>query len=390
VSAPDTITIKLKQPDPVLIKALATFNTAILPQKAYEASPGATDEEKAKSFAEHPLGTGPFKFVSWERNVSMKLARNENYWRKDAEGKQLPYLDAMEFVTIPDDATRILKLQAGEVDGSEFIPYARVAELKADPNLDMQLWPSTKVNFLTLNVRPTLKDGSKNPMADPRVRQAMYYAIDKDALIKLVTFDVAKPMISFMSSSTPYVSGNGPAFPYDQAKAKALLADAGYGDGLDVTSLALAGSADDTAILSTVQQMWSQVGIRLKIEQVDNATRTARYRGGDFQMRVSLWTDDIADPNEIVSYFADFKNIESMHTGWQDKKVSDLFDASLKEMDAGKRAAQYKEIQDIYMAAPPIIPLYESPYPVAFRKAVKGFVQIPLGNNIFVGASVEK
>jgi len=390
VTAPDTITIKLKQPDPVLIKALATFNTAILPQKAYEASPGATDEEKAKAFAEHPLGTGPFKFVSWERNVSMKLTRNENYWRKDAEGKQLPYLDAIEFVTIPDDATRILKLQAGEVDGSEFIPYARVAELKADPNLDMQLWPSTKVNFLTLNVRPTLKDGSKNPMADARVRQAMNYAIDKDALIKLVTFDVAKPMISFMSSSTPYVSGNGPAFPYDQAKAKALLADAGYADGLDITSLALAGSADDTAILSTVQQMWSQVGIRLKIEQVDNATRTARYRGGDFQMRVSLWTDDIADPNEIVSYFADFKNIESMHTGWQDKKVSDLFDASLKEMDAGKRAAQYKEIQDIYMAAPPIIPLYESPYPVAFRKAVKGFVQIPLGNNIFVGASVEK
>ena len=81
---------------------------------------------------------------------------------------QLPYLDEIEFVIIPDDATRILKLQAGEVDGAEFIPYARVAELKADPNLDMQLWPSTKVNYLTLNVRPTLKDGSKDPMADPR------------------------------------------------------------------------------------------------------------------------------------------------------------------------------------------------------------------------------
>ncbi len=390
VTAPDTITIKLKQPDPVLIKALATFNTAILPQKAYEASPGATDEEKAKAFAEHPIGTGPFKFVSWERNVSMKLARNEHYWRKDAEGKQLPYLDEIEFVTIPDDATRILKLQAGEVDGSEFIPYARVAELKADPNIEMQLWPSTKVNFLTLNVRPTLKDGSKNPVADPRVRLAMNYAIDKGALIKLATFDVAKPMISFMSSSTPYVSDNGPVYPYDQAKAKALLAEAGYADGFDITSLALAGSADDTAILSTVQQMWSQVGIRLKIEQVDNATRTARYRSGDFQMRVSLWTDDIADPNEIVSYFAYSPNIESMHTGWEDKKVNELFEASLKEMDAVKRQAQYKEIQDIYLAAPPIVPLYQSPYPVAFRKSVKGFVQIPLGNNIFVGASVEK
>ena len=390
VSDPSTVVIKLKQPDPVLIKALATFNTAILPMKAYEASPGATDEEKAKSFAEHPLGTGPFKFVSWERNVSMKLARNENYWRRDAAGKQLPYLDEIEFVTIPDDATRILKLQAGEVDGAEFIPYARVAELKADPNLDMQLWPSTKVNFLTLNVRPTFKDGSKNPMADPRVRQAMNYAVDKDALIKIVTFDVAKPMTSFMSSSTPYVNTTGPAFPFDQAKAKSLLADAGFADGLDVTCLALAGSADETAILSTVQQMWSQVGIRLKIEQVDNPTRTAKYRAGDFQMRVSGWTDDIADPNEIVSYFAYSPNIESMHTGWEDKKVNEIFEASAKEMDPAKREAQYRQIQDAYMAAPPIIPLYESPYPVAFRKSVKGFVQIPLGNNIFVGASVEK
>src|SRR6185503_15272727 len=267
-----------------------------------------------------------------------------------AEGKQLPYLDEIEFVTIPDDATRILKLQAGEVDGAEFIPYARVAELKGDPNLDMQLWPSTKVNFLTLNVRPTFKDGSKNPMADGRVRQAMNYAIDKDALIKIVTFDVAKKMTSFMSSSTPYVSGSGPAFAFDQAKAKALLADAGFADGLDVTCLALAGSADETAILSTVQQMWSQVGIRLKIEQVDNPTRTAKYRAGDFQMRVSGWTDDIADPNEIVSYFAYSPNIESMHTGWEDKKVNEIFEASAKEMDAGKRAGQYKEMQDIYLA----------------------------------------
>ena len=254
----------------------------------------------------------------------------------------------------------------------------------------MELFPSTKVNFLTLNVRPTFTDGSKNPMSDPKVRQAMNYAIDKDALIKIVTFDVAKPMVSFMSSATPYVSGNGPAFAYDQAKAKALLAEAGYADGIDVSCLALAGSADDTAILSTVQQMWSQVGIRLNIEQVDNATRTARYREGNFQMRVSSWTDDIADPNEITSYFAYFPNIESMHTGWEDKKATELFETSQKEMNTETRIAQYKEIQDIYMAAPPIIPLYESPYPVALRKSVKGFVQIPLGNNIFVGTTVEQ
>jgi peptide/nickel transport system substrate-binding protein len=130
--------------------------------------------------------------------------------------------------------------------------------------------------------------------------------------------------------------------------------------------------------------------VKLNIEQVDNATRTARYRAGDFQMRTSLWTDDIADPSEITSYFAYFPNIESLHGGWQDKAVDKLYEDGQKEADAAKRADMYKTIQKTYLDAAPIVFLYESPYPVALRKNVKGFVQIPLGNNIFSGAYVEK
>ena len=136
--------------------------------------------------------------------------------------------------------------------------------------------------------------------------------------------------------------------------------------------------------------MWSAVGVKLNIEQLDNATRTARYRDGDFQMRVSLWTNDINDPSQITSYFAYFPNIESLHSGYQDKRIDELFDKSQQEMDKEKRAAMYKEIQETYVEAAPIMFLYESPYPVALRKPVKGFVQIPLGNNIFSGAYVEK
>jgi len=136
--------------------------------------------------------------------------------------------------------------------------------------------------------------------------------------------------------------------------------------------------------------MWSAVGVTLKIEQVDNATRTARYRAGDFQMRTSLWTDDIPDPSEITSYFAYFPLIQSLHSGYEDKTIDSLFEASQKESDKAKRADQYKQIQDIYMKAAPILFLYQSPYPVALRKNVKGFVQIPLGNNIFSGAYIEK
>jgi peptide/nickel transport system substrate-binding protein len=389
IKSPDTVALHLKHPDPTLAAGLATFNTAIMPQKLFEAAPGATDEEKAKAFAEHPVGSGPFMFDSWQRGTQMVIKRNPYYWQMGEDGKPLPYLDEVDFPIIPDDATRILKLQAGEVDGAELIPYARVQELKNDPNLNMALFPSTKVTFLTMNVRPQLKDGSANPLSDERVRQALNYAVDKTALIKVATFDVGSPVISYMSSATPLVSGAGPAYPYDPEKAKALLKEAGIAPGTTVSCFALAGSADDTAILSTVQAMWAAVGVTLKIEQVDNATRTARYRAGDFQMRTSLWTDDIADPSEITSYFAYFPNIQSLHSGYEDKTIDELFDKSGKEADKAKRADQYKQIQDIYMKAAPILFLYQSPYPVALRKNVKGFVQIPLGNNIFSGAYKE-
>jgi peptide/nickel transport system substrate-binding protein len=386
----DTVILHLKHPDPTLAPGLATFNTAILPKKLFEAAPGATDEEKAKAFAEKPVGSGPFVFDSWQRGTEIVLKRNPHYWQKGEDGQPLPYLDELRFPVIPDDATRLLKLQAGEVDGAEFIPYSRVAELKADPALNMELFPSTKVQFITINVRPKLKDGTDNPMSKPEVRQALNYAIDKAALIKIVTFDVGKPTVSFMSSATPLVHDQGPAYPYDPEKAKKLLVDAGYADGLEVSSIALAGSVDETTILSTIQQMWAAVGVKLNIELLDNAARTERYRAGDFQMRVSLWTDDIADPSEITSYFAYFPNIESLHSGYQDKRIDELYEAGQKEMDATKRTAMYKEIQEIYMKAAPIIFLYQSPYPVAMRKEAKGFVQIPLGNNIFAGAYVEK
>lgn len=386
----DTIILHLKHPDPTLAAALATFNSAILPQKPFEASPGATDEEKAKAFAEHPVGSGAFMFESWQRGTELVITRNPNYWQMGEDGKPLPYLDKVRFPIIPDDATRILKLQAGEIDGAEFIPYARVGELRNDPALNMVLFPSTRVTLLGMNIRPTLKNGAKNILADERVRQALNYAVDKSALIKIVTFDVGSPTVSYMSSATPMMNDAGPAYPYDVEKAKTLLKEAGVAEGTEVSSIQLAGSADETAILSTIQQMWGQVGIKLNIEQLDNATRTARYRDADFQMRVSPWTDDINDPSEITSYFAYFPNIQSLHGGYEDKTINDLYEKSQQEMDKDRRTAMYKQIQEIYMKAAPIIFLYESAYPVALRKNVKGFVQIPLGNNIFSGAYLEK
>src|SRR5262249_53675873 len=150
-------------------------------------------------------------------------------------------------------------------------------------------FPSAKVIYFNLNNRPTFKDGSKNPMADVRVRRALNYATDKQAMIQGLSYGFGTPPQTFIPSSTPYAYTHGEPYPYDPAKAKKLLAEAGYPNGFEVTSLALAGNVDDVAQLSALQQMWGEVGVKVKIEQLESATRLTRFKAGEYQMRTSLW-----------------------------------------------------------------------------------------------------
>lgn len=391
VTAPDpqTIEIKLKYPDPTILAALSVFNTAIMPKAAFEATPGATDAEKAQKFAMKPIGTGPFMLESWDRGSSMKLVKNPYYWADGADGQPLPYLDGLTFEVIPDDATRILKLQSGDIDGAEFIPFARVNELKADSNIKMELFPGTRVWDVIINVRPEL-DGKPNPLSDAKVRAAMNYATNKDALVQIVTFGVGTPLTSFMASTTPMHSGDAPLFPYDLDKAKALMAESGFPDGFKTSIQTIAGNQDDLGVSTALQQMWAPLGIDLEIQQLDDASRTEQYRAGTFQMRTGGWTNDISDPSQITSYFAYSPTIDALHSGWKSEEVDRLFEASQKEMDPKKRAAQFARIQEIFNASGPTIALYETPYPVALRSYVNGFYQIPLGNNIFTETWLDK
>ncbi|SEQ72205.1 peptide/nickel transport system substrate-binding protein [Faunimonas pinastri] len=389
IKDPKTIVLTLKHPDPAILSALSVFNTSIMPKKQFEAAAGADDAAKAKTFSEHPVGSGPFTIQSWNHGSEMKLVKNPHYWRKGEDGQPLPYLDGVTFEVIPDDATRILKVQSGELDGAEFIPFSRVEELKADDKLDMELFPSTKVAYGNLNVRPKLKDGSDNPLSNEKVRQALNYAADKDAIIAIVTHGVGTPMSSYMSAATPMHVGSGTEFPVDVEKAKSLMKEAGFDKGISFSCLVIAGNVDEIGIATALQQMWSEIGVKLNIEQVDNATLQAKYRAGDFSMRLGYWTDDIADPNEITSYFGYSPTIQAQHSGWKNDEFDKLYEASQKELDAKKRADEYARMQEIYKNGP-IVPLYESPYPVVLKKSVKGFVQIPLGNNIFSAAHIEK
>jgi peptide/nickel transport system substrate-binding protein len=391
VAAPDPgrVVLTLKTPMPALLPVLAMFACCTLPKNLIMAEPGTTVEDKVKSFMAHPIGSGPFMLAEWQRNQLMRLKRNPYYWKQGEDGKSLPYIDELEFQIITDDSTRILKLQAGEIHGTELIPYPRVKELQGDPNLRVDLWPSTKRVFFVMNVRPTLKNGAPNPLGDVRVRRALNYAVNKEALIQITTQGLGTPMRSFLGSSVPLFYGPTQPYPYDVAKAKALLQEAGVANGLELTILTLAGSLDESSAAVAVQQMWAQVGVKLNIEQLDGATRIARWVANDFQLRFFGATDDVGDPTEAGSIAAYYPHNECRHSGWQDKRSDELFLQSDQEPDPAKRAAEYKDMQEMLNAAAPYLFLYEAPYPTAFRKNAKGFIQTPLGTNVFELAYLE-
>ena len=381
------ITIALKNRDPALVSILATFNTGIVSKAAFEAAPGATDQEKAQAlFKSGQVSSGPFVLASHTPGINMVFKPNPNYWREGADGKPLPYLDEVDLQLVPDDATRILKLQAGEVDAAEFIPFSRVAELSADPNLRMELFPSTRIIYAPINTRPTKADGSANILSDMRVRQALNYATNKEALIQLVTFGTGTPMSSLMSSQTQLYASDGPLYPYDLEKAKALLAEAGVAPGTKLTFTTLAGSADDATMFTALQQMWQQAGIDLSVEQVDNPTRGAKNRSGEFDIHTYGWVNDVNDPAQVTGWLGYFPQREAVGTGWNNAEFNTLYEASNVEIDPEERAKDYARMQAIYAEEAPLLFLYETPFAVAVSKHIEGYWQSSLGANDFASA----
>ena len=382
IAAPDTILLHLRQPDPAILAALSVFNSAIMPERPFEAQPGATDHDKAVAFEQHPVTSGPFVLKSWTRGALMHLVRNPFYWQPGADGRPLPYLDGIDFELVPDDATRMLKVQSGELDGAELVPFSRVAELRRDARLRVELFPATREVFAVLNARPHLPDGRTNPLASAAVREALNDAVDRTGLIAIVTHGLAVPMTSFISRATPMHIDVPGATTFDLARARALLRAAGYPNGFAATMNILAGNEDDIEIGTALQEMWSAIGIDLHLRQLDAATHIDLYRKGAFTTSLEAWTDDIADPEELASYAVYNPTNDAQHTGWHDAVAEQLFLASSIELDAVKRAADYARIQQIFTDGP-VVRLFETPYAVVLRRTVTNFRQLPLGNNIF-------
>jgi peptide/nickel transport system substrate-binding protein len=363
VAAPDpsTVVVTTKYPWAPLLADLANFSNAILP-KDYAGKTGA-------EFYKAPIGTGPFVWDHWTKGAEIKLVKNPNYWDT---GK--PALNSVTWKVVPDDNARGVQLQGGQAQINESPPFSSVQQLQGQPNLKVTLFPSTKTDYILMNE-------NEKPYNDVHVRRAISYAIDREALIKTLLFGNGTPANSFMMPTAPYYEKTTPGLTYDMAKAKDEMAKSSVPNGFATTFLASSGDSTDQALAQVLQSALKELGITVKIQNVDPSAKSDLQTSQKFQITHSYWTMDIADPDELVTFAVDpAAGSHSFYTDYKNAQVIADTRKAERTFDTAGRQKLYSAIQKQAAADAFLGFLYYSPLSYSASTAVDGFLVYPTGN----------
>jgi len=373
ITAPDdaTVVITLNQVWAPFLADISMFNSSII-SEAFAKKVGVD------KLVEQTMGTGPYMLAEWKKGEYILLKKNPNYWEKG-----LPLLDQVKIAVVPDDNSRILQIQGGDIDGMYDVPLSRIPDLKKDAKLQVGLYTSTYNNFIVLNTRTGL-------LSDVKVRQALNYATDKQALINVVNFGVGEISNSFMPNGALYWNKDQKGYPFDLDKAKQILKESGSPNGGKVAIMVRAGGATALQLATVLKDMWSKIGIDLDIQQLESTIVTSNYRANKFEMYASGWTNDIIDPDELVSYAILPEQTQNYHTGWTNQQAIDAAKQARATLDSATRQKLYYQVQDLHMQDAPFIYLYTLPYVDVLKKQVQGFVHHPMGQWYFSRTSITK
>ncbi|MDF1485502.1 glutathione ABC transporter substrate-binding protein GsiB [Ramlibacter sp. H39-3-26] len=251
-----TVRFTLKEPFSPFINTLAHPSGVII-------SPTALAQYGSKGIAQHPVGTGPYRFVEWKATDYLKVARFDGYWKKG-----YPKLDSITWRPVVDNNTRAAMMQTNEAHFAFPMPPEAVASLQAKPSLEVTSAPSIIQRYLSLN---TLQ----KPFDNPKVREAINYAIDKDALVKVAFAGYAIPAEGVLPKGVAYNTRLGP-WPYNPAKARELLKEAGYPNGFETTLWSAYNHTTAQKVIQFVQQQLAQVGIKVQVLALEAGQRVER------------------------------------------------------------------------------------------------------------------
>jgi peptide/nickel transport system substrate-binding protein len=367
IDAPDgsTVVFHLKEPFATLLWNLAGGAVGIVPY-------GSGDE-----ISRHPIGSGPFRFVSAEPDKEVIIERNDDYWGLKA------HLPRVRFAVVPDSTTRALELRKGSADiAMTSLAADTVLTLERESNVEVLRGPGTVLGYLAFNTRePILKD--------PRVRQAVAYAIDRTAIIHYLFRDFARPAYSLLPPESWAYNADVPQYDHNPDRARQLLEQAGYPAVNGVRfHLTMKTSTDESPrlVAAVLQQQLREVGIVLDIRTFEFATFLSDVIRGAYNVHTLRWVGGNEDPDifEYVFHSARFSPNGGNRTYYANPRVDALIDQARREVDQNARKQIYAEIQRILADDLPYINLWYFDNVMVHTKRVQGLTLNPAGNYDFL------
>jgi peptide/nickel transport system substrate-binding protein len=352
-----TVQIKLKAP-------LTPFLQYLAHQSLFMFSPESL-KKWGKDVVKHPVGTGPFKLETWEPGVKVVLARNDAYWGGAPKIRQAIY------VPIVEAQARLVALKTGDIDLTMDVPPDALDDLRRDPNIVVAESNSSAVWYVTLNTRhPILKDR--------RVRQALNHAVNKDAIIRDILRGTA--IVSRGPMSPVYgafYEENTARYPHDLEKARALLKEAGYASGFDVTFLVPesgSGMQSPVEMATVIQANLAQIGVRARIQTMEWGAYLRKYLEQPDMAEMS-WNPSIGDPDHMMYMLLSSDRFPpAFNAGYyQNDRVDDLLRRGRTTIDEKARVPLYKEAQRLVIEDAPWIFVDHGKQVIVHRKRVQGF-----------------
>ncbi|MYM18562.1 hypothetical protein GSY69_00850 [Brevibacterium sp. 5221] len=354
----ETVRIDTSKPWTPLPSYLALFAASIYPKDF-----GGHDKAYMET---HEDGTGPFELESWTKGQSMKLKRNPAYWKRG-----VPSLNTVAFNVVSDDNTRMLQLQGGQIDIDEGPAALSMATLGRSQDITAADFPSTRVDYFNINTKAKGLD-------DPKVRRAMSYALNRDAIVKVVYGGYAQAANSYISPGLAGHDDRVNGGEYNMDKARQLMRESSHPDGVDVTLQITAGDGERELQAQIAQQTWADLGIRIKIQKLDSATMTTNRSTGKFDIAASYATSDVADTSQMIAFMG-ITDGSGIRSGYANPDVKRWYGESLVESDTKKRDALFGKIQQRVADDAPLIPIVFRPALYGVSKQVQGFRPAVLG-----------
>jgi peptide/nickel transport system substrate-binding protein len=365
IDTPDdaTIVFHLKEPYATLLSSLSAV--------------GIVPDGAGSDIAQHPIGTGPFRFVSMQQDKDVVIRRNDDYWHAK------PKLARVRFTVVPDTTTRALELRKGTADVAEnSLTADMIGPLSGEPNLEVEIKPGTTYSYIAMNLRDPI-------LSDVRVRKALAYAIHREPMIRYLWRDQVQAANSILPPQQWAYDPNVRAYDYDPERARELLDEAGYPvrDGARFHLTMKTSTEESTRLMAAVlQQQLADVGIALDIRTFEFATFYADVAKGAFQLFSMRWVGGNEDPDifEHVFHSTSIPPKRANRGYYSNPAVDELIDAGRRETDREKRKRIYWQLQEILAEELPYISLWYSDNVLVHNKRVRGIEMTPSGNYDFL------